>query len=95
MHNTYVKKTHLLQKRNVLRTCNRLEMTHFRCKMPQEFVTHFRCILYCCGAPGKLFRCFELAQLTEGGLGRSKSATNLIESTVTHYEEDSTIFKPY
>ncbi len=33
-----------------------------------------------CGAPGILFRCFELAQLTEGGLG---PATNLIESTVT------------
>jgi hypothetical protein len=32
------------------------------------------------GAPGILFRCFELAQLTEGGLGRSKPATNLIKS---------------
>ncbi len=33
------------------------------------------------------FRCFELAQLTEGGLGRSKPATNLIKSTVTHCVE--------
>ncbi len=40
-----------------------------------------------CGATGKLFRCFELAQLTEGGLGHSKPATNLIESTVTHCVE--------
>jgi hypothetical protein len=40
-----------------------------------------------CGAPGKLFRCLELAQLTEGGLGRSKPMTNLIESTVTHCVE--------
>jgi hypothetical protein len=37
-----------------------------------------------CGVPGKLFRCFELAELTEGGLGCSKPATNLSESTVTH-----------
>jgi hypothetical protein len=33
-----------------------------------------------CGAHGKLFRYFELAQLTGGGLGCSKPATNLMQA---------------
>jgi hypothetical protein len=33
-----------------------------------------------CGALGSLFRYFELAQLTGGGLGRSKSATNIMQA---------------
>ncbi len=30
--------------------------------------------------PGKLFRCFELAQLTEGGLGRSNLRQTLAKA---------------
>ncbi len=33
-----------------------------------------------CGAPRNLFRCFKLAQLTGGGVGRSKPATNLMQA---------------
>jgi hypothetical protein len=37
-----------------------------------------------CGTPGNLFRCFELAQLTGGGLGRSTPRDKPHASTLTH-----------
>ncbi len=40
----------------------------------------FTLFIESCGALGNLFRCFELAQLTGGGLGRSKPATNLMQA---------------
>ena len=48
-----------------------------------------------CGAPGILFRCFELVSLLENSLARSKPATRLTQAHQHTVWNISTISKPY
>jgi hypothetical protein len=57
-----------------------LPSKNFEVKQSEKNCNQSKKLYSNCGAPGNLFRSLELAQLTGGGLGRSKPATNLMQA---------------